>query len=162
MYENRNKRGLHIDLPSFNFPKINKSTKNKNSHAFFSIVSKFGVICIFFFIFIFCISRFGKVIAKEYDETKFNSNLTYIESEVLEFYGTGNIPQKINDSSSLTLEELIAQKIIDKKKIDNIDSCNIKNSYVNLTKKRDNLYTLKIHLDCDGIIEEQEKNITKF
>lgn len=163
MYENGNKHRIRIDLPSFNMPKINKkknkSKKKKDNKIIYSILPKFGLICLFFFLFIFCISRFGKVVSKQYNENEFNTNLTYIKKEMLDFYGTGNIPQNIGDSSSLSLEELIDQNIIEKSKIENVDNCDLQNSYVTLTKVRDKTYTLKIYVNCDGIVEEKEDTL---
>ena len=65
MYENGNKHKLRVDLPSFDMFKSNR-IKHDNS-TLFTILSKFGVVCLFFFIFIFCISIFGKTISKEYN-----------------------------------------------------------------------------------------------
>lgn len=164
MYDNGNRHRLHIDLPSFNISKSNKNRNNKNNKnnkgksnfKIFSIISKFFIVCIFFFVFIFCISRFGKIISKEYSENEFDSNLTYIKKEVLSYYNKNNIPQKNGDSSSFSLEELIEQKIINKDNIEDINNCDIKNSYVTLTKTRDKTYSLKIYINCNGIIEEKE------
>ena len=157
MYENGNKRKIRIDLPSFDMHKSRKM-QHRNS-TLFTVLSKFGIICLFFFIFTFCFSKFGKVVTKEYKESEFNTNITYIQKEILNYYEIGNIPQKNGDSSSLSLEELINNKIINKSKIDDIDKCDQKNSYVTLSKTRDNLYSLKIYLNCNGIIEEKEQTI---
>lgn len=159
MYENGNKKRIRIDLPSIPMPHFNTSIKNKDKKTIFTILSKFMVVCIFFFLFIFCFSRFGKVFAKEYDEKEFNSNITYIEKTVLSYYEVGNTPKKNGDASSLTLNDLIKEGIIDKNKIDNVDSCDFENSYVTLTKQRDKLYNLKISMNCNGIIEEKENTI---
>ena len=71
---------------------------------------------------------------------------------MLDYYKIGNIPQKNGDYSSLTLEELVSEKIIDKNEINNFNECDQKNSYVSLSKTRDKMYTLKIYLNCNGII----------
>ena len=158
MYENRNKRRINIDLPSFNMPSFNR----KNKKTLLNILSKLSLIAIFFFIFVFCISRFGKEVNKEINENEFNSNITYIQKHVTKYYNKNNIPQKKGDSTSMSLEELVDEKIVDKNKIDNFITCNQKNSYVSLTKTRDNMYSLKIYLNCDGIEEVKEvilKNI---
>lgn len=157
MYDNGNKRKIRIDLPSFDMFKSTKTKRDKST--LFTIFSKFGIICLFFFIFIFCFSRFGKVTSKEYNESEFNTNITYIQDEVKKYYDKNNIPQRKGDSSSMSLKELIEEKIITKKKIDNFDSCDQKNSYVSLTKIKDKTFTLKIYLNCDGIIEEKEDTL---
>ena len=158
MYENGNKRRINIDLPSFNMPSFN----GKNKKTLLNILSKLSLIAIFFFIFVFCISRFGKEVNKEINENEFNTNITYIQKQVTKYYNKNNIPQKKGDSTSMSLEELVDEKIVDKNKIDNFITCNQKNSYVSLTKTRDNMYSLKIYLNCDGIEEVKEvilKNI---
>ena len=156
MYENGNKRRINIDLPSFNMPSFN----GKNKKTLLNILSKLSLIAIFFFIFVFCISRFGKEVNKEINENEFNSNITYIQKQVTKYYNKNNIPQKKGDSTSMSLEELVDEKIVDKNKIDNFITCNQKNSYVSLTKTRDNMYSLKIYLNCDGI-EEVKEDILK-
>lgn len=159
MYENGNKRGIRIDLPSFNMPSFNK---NWNKKAIISVLTKLSVVCVFFFIFIFCTSRFGKTVNNEVNEKDFNTNITYIQNQVTKYYNKNNIPQKKGDSTSMSLEELIDEKIVDTKKIDKFITCDQKNSYVTLTKTRDKMYSLKIRLNCDGIAEEKEdiiKNI---
>lgn len=161
MYENGNKHRLRIDLPSINFPKFNKN--NGNKRTIFSVISKFLVVCVFFFIFIFCISKYGTVVTKkEINENEFNSNLTYVKEQMIKYYDKNNIPQKKGDNSSLSFEELIGKKIIDKTKIEDVDNCDLKESYVTLTKKRDNMYNLKIHIICNGTIEEKEDTLTKI
>ena len=158
MYENGNKRRINIDLPSFNMPSFNR----KNKKTLLNILSKLSLIAIFFFIFVFCISRFGKEVNKEINENEFNTNITNIQKQVTKYYNKNNIPQKKGDSTSMSLEELVDEKIVDKNKIDNFITCNQKNSYVSLTKTRDNMYSLKIYLNCDGIEEVKEvilKNI---
>ena len=90
MYENGNKRRINIDLPSFNMPSFN----GKNKKTLLNILSKLSLIAIFFFIFVFCISRFGKDFNKEINEKNFNTNITYIETEVTKYYNKNNIPQK--------------------------------------------------------------------
>jgi hypothetical protein len=83
-----------------------------------------------FFTFVFCISRFGKEVNKEINENEFNSNITYIQKQVTKYYNKNNIPQKKGDSTSMSLEELVDEKIVDKNKIDNkrikddISECN--------------------------------------
>lgn len=156
MYENGNKKRLRIDLPSFNMPNFNNGKKKK----IIGILTKLAVIFLFFFIFIFCISKFGKVTNKEINEEEFNTNITYIEDEVIKYYNKNNTPQNKGDSTSLSLEELVDANIIDKNKIDNFITCDQKNSYASLTKTRDNMYSLKIYLNCDGIVQEKE-NIIK-
>lgn len=159
MYEKGNKRRIRIDLPTFNMPTFNR---NWNKKTIISVLTKFSIVCIFFFVFVFCISRFGKVVNKEVNENKFNTNITYIQKQVTKYYNKNNIPQKKGDFSSMSLEELIDEEIVDTKKIDNFITCDQKNSYVTLTKTRDKMYSLKIYMNCAGIVEEKEdiiKNI---
>lgn len=159
MYENGNKRRIRIDLPSFNMPNFKNNKKETNNSAIISVLFKFSLICVFFFIFVFCISKFGTTIKKEYTESDFNPNITYIEKQVTKYFNKNNIPQKKEDSTSMSIYELIDQKVLEKKEIKDYNKCDVKNSYVSLTKKRDNLYKLNIHLKCDGIVQEKESTI---
>ena len=95
-----------------------------------------------------------------FSEIHYITGSLFIQLHISKYYNKNNIPQKKGDSSSLSLKELVDEKIIDKNKIDNFITCDQKNSYVTLTKTRDKMYSLKIYLNCDGIIEEKE-NIIK-
>lgn len=160
MYENKNKRGLHIDLPSFNFPKFKRNKNARNT--FVTIVLKFAIVCLFFFIFIFCISKFGKSSTnKDYDVNNFNGSLTYVKNTLLDYYDNDNLPKINGDSISYTFDEMIEKRIIKKDNIKNNIDCNFKNSYAVITKTRDKMYDLKISLTCNEIEEELEYTFKK-
>lgn len=150
MYENRNRRKFNIkfEWPSFNFA----------TNTIFKIIIRFIAICILFFLIIFCFSRFNNR-SKELTPTEFNTNITYIKSNLLKYYNSHNIPKNIDDSLSFSLEELVDKKIIKESKIENYETCDKTDSYATLTKTRDKLYTLNIHIVCDEIVEEESSNI---
>ena len=160
MYENGKKHPINIELPSFKFIKFNK---NGDKRPIFDIIKKILVVALFFFMFVFCISKYGQIIeAKEIDEDQFNGALTYIKGEVLDFYDSKNSPKNAGDSKSLTFDELINLKVIDKNKIKDLGNCDKTKSTVVVTKEKDNKYYITIHVECDGIIQEKEDIVEKL
>ncbi len=162
MYENKNKRGINIDLPTFKLPKFNKKNSNDSKKTIFNIIFKFAVICLFFFIFIFCFSKFGKSIKPvEHEEKDFNTNLTYIKSTLLDYYNINNLPKINGDSTSYTISELIDKEILVKSNINKNEECDLKSSYVVITKTKNSIYNLKISLLCNDIEEVLEYDFKK-
>ncbi len=160
MYENGKKHPINIELPSFKFVKFNK---NGDKRPILDIIRKILVVFLFFFIFIFCISKYGAVVtAKEIDEDQFNGALTYVEKEVLDYYNSKNSPKNAGDSKSLTFDELLNLKVIDSNKIKNLGNCDKQKSTVVVTKEKDKKYYITIHIECDGIIQEKEDIVKKL
>ncbi|MBE6161807.1 MAG: hypothetical protein E7158_06285 [Firmicutes bacterium] len=169
MYENGDKKRFNIDFPTINLkkhPKYNIETVDEQNNDYFiipkGIVIKFLTVGIFFFIFIFCASKFGTVVAKEYDESSFNPNITYIQKEVISYYSAGNIPKKVDEPTKLTLTELVNKGIINTNNIPKIEECNLDDSYVELSLNKNNTYSLVISINCNGIIEQKEETLKKI
>lgn len=160
MYENKNKRGLNIDLPSFNFPKFKRNKKARNT--LLNIIAKLAIVCLFFFIFIICISKFGKTIDnKNNDVNNFNGSLTYVKNILLDYYDQNTLPKINGDSISYTFDEMIDKRIIDKQYIKNSTDCDLTKSYAIITKTRDKFYNLKVSIVCNDIEESLEYNFKK-
>ena len=160
MYENKNKRGLNIDLPSFNFPKFKRNKKARNT--LLNIIAKLAIVCLFFFIFIICISKFGKIIDnKNNDVNNFNGSLTYVKNILLDYYDQNTLHKLNGDSISYTFDEMIDKRIIDKQYIKNNTNCDLTKSYAIITKTRDKFYNLKVSIVCNDIEESLEYNFKK-
>ena len=163
MYENGDKKRFNIDFPTINLkkhPKYNIETVDEQNNDYFiipkGIVIKFLTVGIFFFIFIFCASKFGTVVAKEYDESSFNPNITYIQEKTIAYYKK-NAPTTVGKSTSKSLSELINAGIINKNDIPKIDECDLDKSYVSLTLNNNRTYSFIISLNCNGILQEKEE-----
>lgn len=74
------------------------------------------------------------------------SSMQKLENAGLKYFKEENIPTEENDNRKITLEQLEKQNLIKNLK-DNGKTCNIKKSYVNLTKTNDD-YILKTSLTC--------------
>lgn len=153
MYENGGKHKIKIDLPSFNF-------NFKNSKTIFNILSKLLIICIFFFLLIIGYSKINNMAKTHYNENSFNTNLTYMYTSSKAYFIKHNNLKNVGEASSYTLKEMIDNKIISKKKIKNIKSCDLEKSYVSITKTRDNLFIVVSSLTCDNVEEELEKSFS--
>lgn len=78
-----------------------------------------------------------------------NNNLDYIIENSLNYYNKDSV-KNIGDAKTLTLEEMISEKIINPIKDKNDNECDIKNSYTVFIKIKDIDYRLKIYLKCDN------------
>jgi hypothetical protein len=104
---------------------------------------------------IFTISRISKHNEKQNYNT--NKNIEVITNAALDMYNKDNLPQNVGDSSSILLDELIKNDLIDEINDDNGNVCNSIESYLIVTKYSKEEYHLKIHLKCS----KTEKNVEK-
>ena len=173
MYENGNKNKFEFNMPSFNITNVHskKTTKKRLTHnsdeergfkISGSFIPKLLVVCLFFFIFIFCASRFGKVIAKDHTFADFNSSLTYVEKSAISYYKKTSLPKDAGSSKTMSFTELVNKGVIDKNKLTNEKECDFDKSYVKITKNKNNEYVLKVSIDCNGTIEEKEEVFKKL
>lgn len=79
----------------------------------------------------------------------FNSNIQEMKNAAIPYFTTDKLPQNVGESTTLTLQEMIDKKLILPFTDKNGDSCDTKNSYVTLTKKKDS-YEMKVNLKCNG------------
>ena len=77
----------------------------------------------------------------------FNANVGEMKDAAISYFTTERLPQKEGDSVTLTLQEMLDMKLLLPFKDKNGKSCDVKNSYVTLTKK-ENEYELKVNLKC--------------
>ena len=176
MYENGNKNKFDFTVPSFNITNTQKEktpkkkvsrSKKKNEERGFkisaSIFPKLIVLGIFFFIFIFCASRFGKVVVKDSNAfSDFNSSLTYVEKSAISYYKKTSLPKDAGSSKTYTFTELINKGVIDKKRLKNELDCDFNRSFVKLTKNKNGEYVLTVSINCNGTIEEKEEVFKKL
>lgn len=81
-------------------------------------------------------------------DSVFSDNLETMKQKALEYYNENNIPKEIDQSSKLTLDKMISEKLLTPIKDKDQKLCNNTKSYVKLTKK-ENEYQLKVNLVCD-------------
>ena len=158
MYDNDkigNKKNKINNPPKHSEAKLN-FYRFKN--YFNGTIPKIILICVFFFIFVFTISRFGKYILSkdEHDVSEFNTNITYIEKEVVKYYKKHDTSSQNGTIANKTLKELIDSKIINKKKLNNFDKCDLTKSYIKLSRNSKGHYKVTVSTICNGILEEKE------
>ncbi|MDD6879333.1 MAG: hypothetical protein PUD59_03770 [bacterium] len=78
----------------------------------------------------------------------FNDNLREMKDAAINYYTTEKLPQNEGDSSTLTLQEMLDMKLLVPFTDKNGKSCDTKNSYVTITKTKDE-YELKVYLKCN-------------
>lgn len=78
----------------------------------------------------------------------FNANIQEMKNAAIPYFTTDKLPQKVGDSTTLTLQEMIDKKLLLPFTDKNGDACDTRNSYVTLTKKEDS-YEMKVNLKCN-------------
>ena len=77
----------------------------------------------------------------------FNNNIQTMKDAAEDYYTTERMPEKTGDSTKMTLQEMIDEKLIIPFVDKNGKACNTEKSYVKVTKK-DKEYELKVSLTC--------------
>ena len=77
----------------------------------------------------------------------FNENIMSMKDAAQSYYTTERLPQKVGDTTKITLREMLAKKIVLPFKDKNGKQCDLDASYVQITKK-DNEFVMKVNLKC--------------
>jgi hypothetical protein len=77
----------------------------------------------------------------------FNENLMSMKEAAQSYYTIERLPQKVGDSTKITLKEMIDKKIILPFKDKDGKQCDLNSSYVQITKN-ENEYVMKVNLKC--------------
>ncbi len=77
----------------------------------------------------------------------FNDNLQTMKDAAVSYYTTERLPANINDVKSMTLKEMLAEKLLVEFTDANGNSCSLTDSYVEVVKLEDE-YQMKINLSC--------------
>lgn len=77
----------------------------------------------------------------------FNDNLQTMKESAINYYTNPRLPKNVNDVKSMTLREMIRQKLLIEFKDANNKKCDLDESYVKITKLNDE-FLLKVNLSC--------------
>jgi len=78
----------------------------------------------------------------------FTNNLKVLQNAGKAYYYTATIPKNVGDSTIVTLERLVSEKMLLALRDKDGKLCDEKNSYAKLTKKTNDTYELKSSLKC--------------
>lgn len=143
----------------------------RNSINWMPILTKGGialVVIILLLIIINLFSNFDSSTSTEIyiaDNYEYRNNLSEMKTTAFEYFTSDLLPEKVGDSVTLTLSQMISQKLLIDF-TDNGSTCNLTNSYVKVTKTNDYNYALKVQLDCDNTVDyivtsiEEEEDCT--
>lgn len=121
--------------------------------AFKSIVLKLLliVVLIFLIMWLFPTKGFVKnIIDQKLNTNKnqvFNTNIETMKSAAISYYNGDRLPNKVGESKTLTLKEMVDQKLLVNFTDSNNKKCDLKKSYVKITKNKKD-YSLKVNLAC--------------
>lgn len=82
-----------------------------------------------------------------YDQV-FNNNIQTMKNAAKDYYTASNLPTTVGETKSMTLKQLIDNKLVLDFSDKDGNKCDTTNSYVQVTKTLDNEYALKVQLSC--------------
>ncbi len=87
-----------------------------------------------------------------YDQI-YNNNITTMKEAAVSYYTTDRLPKNIGDSKTMTLQDMLNDKLL----VEFVDkdgkACDTFGSYVTVTKVESDKYTLKVQLACGDHID---------
>ena len=84
---------------------------------------------------------------KPFYNAVFNNNVQTMKDAAEKYFTKERMPEKVGDSTKLTLQEMLDKKLILPFLDQDGKECNLKKSYVQVTKKETE-YELEVHLSC--------------
>lgn len=78
------------------------------------------------------------------------NNINLMKDAGFEYFRETNLPEKIGSSKEITLEEMLDSKLIMEFVDENGKTCDVKNSYIKVTRTLDREYAMKVALKCDS------------
>ena len=85
-----------------------------------------------------------------FEDRLFAENIQTMRNAAVSYYTADRMPKNIDDSTSMTLGEMVNNKLIIPFTDKDGKACDSQNSYVQVTKTKDNEYSLKVYLSCSG------------
>lgn len=128
--------------------------EENNRESFKSAFLKIVLVVLLIFVLMLLFPTKGFVtnyVDKKIKETgnaeNFNSNLIAMATAGSGYYTSSRLPENTGDKVKMTLGEMYDNKMIVKFKDSNNRACDVKKSYVEVTKEEDE-YTMKVNLSC--------------
>lgn len=110
-----------------------------------SLLIKMAILLVIVFLIIWIISLFKK--DKEVP-SNIGDNLKTMQEVANDYFIGSRLPDRINGKETLTLKEMLDNKLLLEFKDQDGKSCDENNSYAEVTKVSDNSYTIKVKLVC--------------
>ena len=85
---------------------------------------------------------------KDLTDEEFNYNINNMKDKASDYFND-NLPNKVGNSKTLTLKQMIDNKLINDF-TKNGKLCSLNESYVKVTKKTESNYSLKVYLSCNN------------
>ena len=172
MYEEKEIKFKKRKSPQLINKKINKNTKRNlpklninlpsylNNIEWKKLIIKIGILIMIMLLITFIISRINKNNIK--NKQFLENEIKTIINNTINYYNSNNLPHITGDSTSVVLEDLINQEVLEPIKNLKNKSCDVQNSYIIITKIADTEYRLKIYLTCQKEEITKETELTCF
>lgn len=120
----------------------------KFSINWIDILMKLGLLVLFVFLIIWLMPKTPQI-DTFYDKV-FNDNIQTMKEAAKNYYTINRLPENIGESTRMTLQEMINNKLVIPFVDKNNKACDTMNSYVQVTKTTEDEYTLKVLLACEN------------
>lgn len=88
--------------------------------------------------------------AQVIDNEAYINNINLMKAAGFEYFKGSNLPSNVGSSNSISLDEMVENKLLLAFVDENGHTCNMNDSYVKVTKTLDNEYAMKVALDCEN------------
>lgn len=102
---------------------------------------------------IFAVYKLFPVKNNTFNDSIYNSNITTMKEAAKSYYTVNRLPKTIGESKTMTLQEMLNQKMLVNLTDKNGNSCDTFDSYIDITRTKDDEYLLKVQLSCDDHID---------
>lgn len=106
------------------------------------------LILIIIIIAILCLVYPKKVSEGHTTSSTYLNNITMMKEAGFEYFKGSNLPNKIGESSKISLQDMVRSNLIVEFFDENGNACNEEDSYIQATKTLDDEYSLKVFLSC--------------
>lgn len=120
----------------------------KLSINWIDILIKLGLLVLFVFLIIWFMPKTPQI-DTFYDKV-FNDNIQTMKEAAKNYYTINRLPENIGESTRMTLQEMINNKLVIPFVDKNNKVCDTMNSYVQVTKTTEDEYALKVLLACEN------------
>ena len=112
-----------------------------------SLLIKLGILLVVIFLIIWIVSLFRN---DDEGQSNFGTNIAAMRDAATEYFTGSRLPNDINESTSITLQEMFDRNLLVEFQDENGHDCDTENSYAEATKLDDQNYRIEVRLVCDN------------
>lgn len=125
------------------------------------LLIKIAILLVVVFLVLWIISLFNR---EEEKASNFEVNFSSMRNAATEYFTGSRLPSELNESTSITLEEMFERNLLIEFQDENGEACDLVNSYAEATKISESDYRIEVRLVCsnesDTIINTVRREVT--